>query len=192
MFYGNKGKLLANSKPTPPDKFWKEWKAKVQVMHPKGIDISAEERRTKLRKEKEREERLEHELSGAEHEHAGSDQNSPYNKNILKQSSYDKQNSSMAQKSMLELLAVEHVFRNNKNVDVGYLRNRAIAPIKEHLQPVLKKGSGSPKEKSSVTSAKSSVNNTTSISYPAMVGLPGEHHDVGGSLIDKRKLTCYT
>lgn len=29
MFYGNRSKLLANAKPTPPDKFWKEWKAKV-------------------------------------------------------------------------------------------------------------------------------------------------------------------
>ena len=188
MFYGNKNKLLTNSKPTPPDKFWKEWKAKVQGMHPKGIDVSVEEKRKKERKQKELDDRLEHE----QREHNGSRSDDRFNESPVKPKSSDKQseqNSSIAQKSMLELLAVEHVFRNNKYVDLDYLRNRAIQPVKEHLQPILKKGSGVPKEKISVTT--SHLNNTTSISYPAMVGLPGDSHNVGSSLIDKRKLTSY-
>lgn len=178
-------------------------------MHPKGIDMTVREKHDKLQKMKEREERKQKDFedefkksllkspgkagSSADADNlSGSEAGSPYNKKSIdekKKNYLTNENVSKAQKSMLELLAVEHVYRNNKNVDINYLRHRAIDPVREHVEPLLKKkGSQSPQSRLASHVTASAL---ASISYPVMVGLSDGHSGAGAALLDKRKLTTH-
>lgn len=188
-------------------------------MHPNGIDTTAQERQAKLKKLKEQEERVQHEFDEAFHREkekkspsknnnfskdadspggSGCGTSSPYKKlkeerhnTQRKKDYYSDKDASKAQKSMLELLAIEYVHRSNKNVDVEYLRRRAIDPVREHIGPLLRnKGSPNSPQNSSFSPQKSQApSQYSSISYPAMVGLSENHNGVGAQLLDKRKLS---
>ena len=173
-------------------------------MHPQGIDRSVHKKHEKERQKKESDERLERELEEIlKYDKVGrktikkSASGSPTDKSYTEISKKDyktMKDASKAQKSMLELLAVEHVFRTKKDsinpADVQYLRKRAIAPVNEHIQSVL----NSPHEKGGCEvmspTAKTTNGGGSGITYPALVGLSdGNHTQVGESLVDKRKLT---
>ena len=182
-------------------------------MHPKGIDTTVQARHEMLRKKKEQEEKVKQDFEEAfQHEVSksskksngstdvdspgGSGAGSPFGskKDEKKKDYKSNKNASKAERSMLEMLAVEHVYRNNKNVDIQYLRRRALEPMKEHIESHLKKGTLSPHAKTSDTSggaySPAKVSKHSSISYPAMVGMSSESHSgVGDALLDKRKLT---
>ncbi len=193
----------------------------VRQMHPQGIDVSINERKKREADAKEQRElelmnestpfspkasgsasvnvtpvqkQLKHRLEVLRHAST-----SPKNKKSTK--SKPNNGSDIVEKSMIELLAVEHVMRNMKSVnraDEVYLRNRALSPVKndiKNLSPI-----GSPKGKNTSEVVESEVSPPIEdiyekykidLSYPALVGLgPGSSYgSVGAAVMDKRKLT---